>query len=132
MTRVHTLGLGLALLAAGCGADDRAERAERAAVGEANVSRVPGRQREATITVHPTDGRVLLAGSNSRPGRAMRAYSSTDAGATWTSEEAPPLPAGAARDSCAADPAVGIDRAGRQYYAFALISPCTPAGYGAI
>ena len=132
MTRAFTFGLGLALLAAGCGADDRAEQSERAAVREANVSRVPGRQREATITVHPTDGRILLAGSNSRPGRAMRAYASTDGGATWTSEEAPPLPAGAAPDSCAADPAVGIDRAGRQYYAFALISPCTVAGYGAI
>ena len=132
MTRAAALLLCLAAAAAACGADDRRERSQRALAREANVSHAAGRQREATIAVHPTNGRILVAGSNSRPGRTMRAYSSTDGGATWTSEPAPPLPPGSAADSCAADPALGIARSGRQYYAFALISPCNLAGHGAI
>jgi hypothetical protein len=89
-----------------------------------NVSRLPGAQSEATVAIDPTDARVLLAGSNSFAEGTMRAYTSTDGGATWDATTVFP-PAGSPDVTCAANPGVGIDRAGRQYYAFIRASPCT-------
>jgi hypothetical protein len=89
-----------------------------------NVSNLPGPQAEPTIAIHATDGRVLLAGSNSFSEGTMRAYGSTDGGRTWETTTVFPPPRDP-DDTCAADPGVGIDRAGRQYYSFIRSSPCT-------
>jgi hypothetical protein len=88
-----------------------------------NVSNLPGPQAEPAIAIHPTDGRVLLAGSNSFSEGAMRAYGSADGGATW--ETTAVFPPSDPTQTCAADPGVGIDRMGRQYYSFLRSSPCT-------
>src|SRR5919201_1257582 len=125
-----------ALLLVGCGAAQERSApdppAALARVGaQVDVSNEAGRQREVSIAVDPSDGAVLLAGSNSRPGSTMRTYASTDGGARWTSA-ALPVPPASTSDGCAADPAVGIDRAGRQYFAFGWISPCTFFGRASI
>ncbi len=91
---------------------------------EANVSNLPGAQSETAIAIDPTDGQVLLAGSNSFSEGTMRAYGSTDGGTTWEATTVFPPPA-RPEDTCAADPGVGIDRTGRQYYSFVRSSPCT-------
>lgn len=88
-----------------------------------NVSRLPGAQTEPTIAVHPGDGRVLLAGSNSLGEGTMRAYTSTDGGASWQTTATYPKPR-SPRAVCAADPAVAVDPRGRQYYAFVRSAPC--------
>ena len=97
---------------------------------QVNVSNAPQRQREVSIAVDPSNPAVLVAGSNSRPG-STRAYASTDGGATWTSTSAPALPPGSS-DACGTDPAVGIDLRGRQYFAFAVITPCGIEGQGTL
>jgi hypothetical protein len=95
--------------------------------GQVDVSRAPGAQSEVAIAVDPSRPQVLVAGSNNFPGPTMRAYGSTDGGARWTSANGPPLPAGSS--ACgASDPAVAIDGAGRQYYAFLAVRPCSAAG----
>ncbi|MCI0635294.1 MAG: hypothetical protein L0206_15485, partial [Actinobacteria bacterium] len=86
-----------------------------------NVSRAPGPQSEAAIAIHPLDPEVLVAGSNSAAEATMRAYGSTDGGRTWTSVAAPPLPPSSPTGSASADPIVGIDRGGRQYYGFVRV-----------
>jgi hypothetical protein len=80
---------------------------------QVNVSNAARPQAEVAVAVDPRDPNVLLGGSGSFE-RADRVYSSTDGGATWSSR---PLPV--ARGLCAfGDPAVTIDAAGRQYYAY--------------
>ena len=90
---------------------------------EVNVSRLPGAQSEPTIAVDPSNDQVLLAGSNNLVAGTMPVYSSTDGGATWqagTTYSPPP----SRSVSCAADPGVGIDRTGRQYYSYLRATPC--------
>ena len=80
---------------------------------QVNVSNAARSQAEVAVAVDPHDPNVLLGGSGSFE-RANRVYSSTDGGATWSSEPLP-LP----RALCSyGDPAVTIDVTGRQYYAF--------------
>jgi hypothetical protein len=80
---------------------------------QVNVSNAARSQAEVAVAVDPHDPNVLLGGSGSFE-RANRVYSSTDGGATWSSEPLP-LP----RGLCSyGDPAVAIDVTGRQYYAF--------------
>jgi hypothetical protein len=80
---------------------------------QVNVSNAARPQAEVAVAVDPRDPNVLLGGSGSFE-RSDRVYSSTDGGATWSSQ---PLPVG--RGLCAyGDPAVTIDAAGRQYYAY--------------
>jgi len=88
-----------------------------------DVSNLPGPQAEAAITVDPVHDQTLLAGSNSLSEGTLRAYGSTDGGATWqaTTVFPPPKQSG---QSCAADPGVGIDRNGRQYFSFVHSTPC--------
>ncbi len=90
---------------------------------EVNVSALDGAQSEPTITIDPVNDRILLAGSNSFSEGTMRAYSSTDGGASWETSTVFPPPADP-EATCAADAGVGIDRTGRQYYAFIRSSPC--------
>jgi hypothetical protein len=88
-----------------------------------DVSNLPGPQAEAAITIDPVHDRTMLAGSNSLSEGTMRAYGSTDGGASWqtTTVFPPPKQSG---QSCAADPGVGIDRNGRQYFSFVRSTPC--------
>lgn len=86
-----------------------------------NVSKTRGPQSEVSVAIDPRDHDVLVAGSNSAAERTMRAYGSTDGGATWTSSPAPPLPPDSPRGTASADPVVGIDRDGRQYFGFVRV-----------
>ena len=86
---------------------------------EVNVSQAPRPQSEVSAAIDPRNPDVLIAGSNSWAEGTMRAYTSTDGGATWRSEQAPPQPAAAAAAIYPpADPALAIDLRGRQYYTF--------------
>jgi hypothetical protein len=105
---IRLLAVALALVAVGPNVD---------------VSNLPGAQSEAAITIDPTNDQVLLAGSNSFSEGTMRAYGSTDGGATWQATTVFPAPKKAG-DTCAADPGVAIDRTGRQYFSFVRSSPC--------
>ena len=87
------------------------------------VSRAPGAQVEPAVVVDPSNDRILLAGSNSFTEGAMRVYASSDGGATWSSSSLYPAPASYLA-SCASDPGVAIDGAGRQYYSFIRTTPC--------
>lgn len=97
--------------------------AARAQGPEVDVSRLPGPQSEAAITIDPSNDRVLLAGSNSFSEGTMRAYGSTDGGATWQATTVYPAPA-SPKAACAADPGVGIDTHGRQYFSFVRSTSC--------
>jgi hypothetical protein len=90
---------------------------------EVDVSSEPGVQSQVSIAVDPTDDRVLVAGSGNW-GRKTRAYSSTDGGSTWTASADPPLAAGVPQTCAFGDSTVGIDRLGRQYYAFIVGLSC--------
>jgi hypothetical protein len=90
---------------------------------EADVSKLPGAQSEATIVIDPANSRILLAGSNSFSEGTMRAYESSDGGATWQTTTVYPPPR-RKNSACSADPGVAIDRSGRQYYSFVRSTPC--------
>jgi hypothetical protein len=90
---------------------------------EVAVSRLPGAQNEPAIAIDPSHPKVLLAGSNSFREGSMRVYSSVDGGTTWTRSFLYPPPASYLR-TCASDPAVAVDLAGRQYYSFIRTTPC--------
>ena len=86
-----------------------------------NVSRAVGAQTEASISVAQGTG-AMLGASNDTLLRTIRVYTSTDAGATWTSTAGPPLGA----DACArGEPSTAIDGRGRQYVAFIVNGFCT-------
>jgi hypothetical protein len=88
-----------------------------------DVSNLRGPQAETSITIDPSDDQILLAGSNSLTEGTMRAYGSTDGGATWQTTTVFPKPKRQS-DSCAADPGVAVDRTGRQYFSFIRSTPC--------
>ena len=90
---------------------------------EVDVSRLPGAQVEATVAIDPSNDQILLAGSNSFFEGTMRAYGSTDGGFTWQTTTLYPPPA-SNRVTCSADPGVGIDGEGRQYFSFLRATPC--------
>ncbi len=98
-----------------------------AAGPEVDVSNDPGVQSQVSVAIDPTDNRVLVAGSGNW-GRKTRAYSSTDGGSTWTASADPPLPAGVPQTCAFGDSTVGIDRLGRQYYAFIVGLLCGRIG----
>lgn len=53
----------------------------------------------------------------------MPVYGSTDGGLTWETSATAPAPASRSA-SCAGDPGVAIDAAGRQYYSYLRSTPC--------
>jgi hypothetical protein len=88
-----------------------------------DVSNLRGAQSETAITIDPSDEQTLLAGSNSLSEGTMRAYGSSDGGTTWQTTSVFPAPR-RLQDTCAADPGVGIDGTGRQYFSFVRSTPC--------
>ena len=110
-------GLGAAALAAA------AVGAHAAPGPEVAVSVLPGAQNEPSIAIDPRDGQVLLAGSNSFREGTIRIYGSSDGGSSWETATAYPAP-GSLEETCAADPWVGVDRLGRQYFSFLRFTPC--------
>jgi hypothetical protein len=94
---------------------------------EVDVSNDPRVQSQVSIAVDPRNDRVLLAGSGNW-GRKTRVYSSTDGGSTWRASDDPPLPAGVPQTCAFGDSTVGIDRLGRQYYAFIVGLTCSHIG----
>lgn len=85
---------------------------------QVDVSDLRGTQSETTIAVDPTNDQVLLAGSNDHRARSVRAYSSVDGGATWSSRPLP-FPRGFVFSG---DPGTGIDRTGRQYFSYVAVN----------
>jgi hypothetical protein len=80
-----------------------------------DVSKARAPQSEVAVALEPGRETVAVAGSNDLGSRHMRVYASLDGGSRWRSSLLP-LPAAAL---CAtSDPAVAIDRSGRQFYAF--------------
>jgi hypothetical protein len=122
--RRHMLVAAVAALVVGAVVGLQAGRAGPSGRVETDVSALPGPQTNATIAVDPRDGRVLLAGSNSFLEGVERVYGSTDAGQTWHTTPLTP-PERDVRAACASDPAVAIDRAGRQFFSFDRSTPCT-------
>jgi hypothetical protein len=116
--------LGSLLLLPGVGAVAGAPSLLSAA--QVDVSADGDRHSEASVAIDPDDPRVLLAGTNTsfHVGSQMPAYGSLDGGQTWSSTEAPPLPAGSARACADGNSAVGIGPNHRQYYAFLVLQPC--------
>jgi hypothetical protein len=107
------LALGAARLAGVGGSKKQAPLARLDFAPEVAISRLPGPQSEAAVAVDPSDGRVLLAGSNDVRARRMAVYNSTDGGLRWQTAHLP-LPTGA--HVCAtSDPSVAIDGRGNQY-----------------
>jgi hypothetical protein len=94
-----------------------AKRASLLSAGqEVDISQLRGAQSEGSIAIDPTNGRILLAGSNDVRARFMAVYASTDGGVHWSRAHLPPPPATAV---CAmTDPSVAIDGHHRQYYGF--------------
>jgi hypothetical protein len=90
---------------------------------DVSVSNLPGAQVEPTVTVDPSDDRILLAGSNSFMEGSMRFYDSRDGGSTWASSFLYPAPE-SFLSTCASDPGVAIDGTGRQYFSFIRTTPC--------
>lgn len=88
-----------------------------------NVSRLPGPQTSAAITVDPSNDRTLLAASNSIEEGTMRIYASMDKGRTWRTTTTHPPPAKRLAN-CSSDPGVAIDGRGRQFYSFVRAVPC--------
>ena len=115
--RTHPVAAGLLVLSLG------AVAAGAAASENVNVSRLPNLQTGATIAIDPSDGEILLAGSNSIEEGTMRIYTSTDGGRAWETVTAHPPPKESLA-SCSSDPGVAIDRKGRQYYSFVKAVPC--------
>ena len=106
----------------------RARRPASVAAGpELDISNDPGVQSQVSIAVDPTDERVLLAGSGNW-GLKTRAYSSADGGSSWTASPDPPLPAGVPQTCAFGDSAVGINRLGRQVFAFIVGLSCGHIG----
>ncbi|HEX6700117.1 MAG TPA: sialidase family protein [Gaiellaceae bacterium] len=120
-----------AIAAAGCGSSGAPDLPARA-FGQVDVSRAPGPQEEVAAAIDPRDDHILVAGSNEGLANAMRVYQSTDGGVRWSSALAPRL--GLPKAWCPfGDPSLGIDAAGREYYAF-LATPfeCMLGGRGQI
>lgn len=91
---------------------------------QVDVSNAPGSQNEPAIAVDPSDPQVLIASSNSLVS-PMSVYTSTDAGASWSSQAVPPdRPNGV----CLGDPALTIDTRGREYFAFLRDAVCGTDG----
>ena len=87
-----------------------------------NISHAPGLQTEVAVAVNPSNSRVLVAASNETLETAMRVYSSTNGGRTWTTQRGPLLNP----DTCAwGDPSVAIAPNGRQYVAYTEKSVCS-------
>jgi hypothetical protein len=105
-------------------------RAGRSPLPQVNVSRAPLPQAEVRVVADPNDPQLLLAGSNSEGEGAMRAYSSTDGGASWDSTPVP-LPEPPETAPCFSDPAPAIDRRGRELFVFMQSQdPCAAGGDG--
>ena len=90
-----------------------------------NLSRAPEAQTEASTAIDPTNSSNLLAASQNGFRCALRVYSSTDRGRSWSSKllpspdaEATQQDPGWRRHVCAGNQWVGIDGAGTQYLAF--------------
>ena len=92
--------------------------ATAAAARDVDVSNAPDAQAEVSIAADPSAPQVLVAGSMSLGGfSTLRAYTSTDGGATWASKPGPvppPQPDCAADDRPAGDPVLGVDLHGRE------------------
>jgi hypothetical protein len=83
---------------------------------EVDVSNRVGNQTHATIAVQPGRPSILLAASVDRTAQTTtRLYSSLNGGKTWTSTLRPSTHSG---NACSIDPAVTIDRRGRQFFTF--------------
>jgi hypothetical protein len=93
----------------------RARLARLSAPEATDVSKARAPQSEVAVALEPGRETVAVAGSNDLGSLRMRVYASVDGGSRWRSSL---LPLPAASLCATSDPAVAIDRTGRQLYAF--------------
>jgi hypothetical protein len=87
------------------------------------VSRQEGLQTEVAVAADPSTTGILFGAANDSIEPAIRIFSSTNGGRTWSSSRGPAFDP----NTCAwGDPSVAIAPDGRQYVAFTEKSSCTP------
>jgi hypothetical protein len=87
-----------------------------------DVTRAIGIQTEVSVAIDPSNPRVVFAASNDSLEPALRVYTSTNGGRTWTSSPRGPL---FDSNTCAwGDPSVAVAPDGREYVAYTEKSIC--------
>jgi hypothetical protein len=87
---------------------------------QVDISNAPGAQNEPAIAIDPSNPSVLIASFNSLVA-PMSVATSTDGGASWSSQ---PVPSDRPNGICLGDPGVAIDSRGREYFSFLRDEPC--------
>jgi hypothetical protein len=81
-----------------------------------------GSQSETSIAINPRNAKNVLAGSNEIQRLPMRAYYSTDGGATFTDVDLPlPPPRTQSGFDFGSDPGVAFDANGNAYYSYIVV-----------
>lgn len=87
-----------------------------------DVSNECGPQSETFIVTNPLNSQNLGAGSNEIFRNPMRAYSSSNEGASWTGSDAPlPVINGANSSSFGSDPSLAFDTQGNLFYSYIVV-----------
>jgi hypothetical protein len=87
-----------------------------------DVSNEDGPQSETSITVNPSNPKVLVGGSNEIFRLPMRGYFSSDGGQTWGGVDLPlPPPATTNGTDFGSDPGVAFDTQGNVYYSYIVV-----------
>jgi hypothetical protein len=86
-----------------------------------DVSNECGPQSETFITINPSRPRLLAAGSNEIFRDPMRAYASTDNGASWSGTDAPLPPPIGNGIRFGSDPSLAFDTRGNLFYSYIVV-----------
>jgi len=87
-----------------------------------DVSNESTPQSETAVAIDPTNPSRLVGGSNEIVRDPMRAYYSSDGGASWGADDLPlPVPVSANGSDFGSDPAVAFDSHGVVYYSYIVV-----------
>src|SRR5205814_5220318 len=104
------------------GSETKAGASASNVVGQnVDVSNECGPQSETFITINPSRPRVLAAGSNEIFRDPMRAYASTDGGASWSGTDAPLPPPIGNGIRFGSDPSLAFDTRGNLFYSYIVV-----------
>ncbi len=100
-----------------------ASRSQSPAVGpNVDMSNEDTPQSETSITVNPSNPKLLVGGSNEIVRLPMRGYFSSDSGKTWGAVDLPlPPPATTNGVDFGSDPGVAFDTRGNVYYSYIVV-----------
>jgi len=107
----------------GASASPRTGTASQVLVGtNIDVSNEDGPQSETSITVNPSNPKILVGGSNEIFRLPMRGYFSSDGGKTWGGVDLP-LPRAVSTNGTdfGSDPGVAFDTHGNVYYSYIVV-----------